>query len=209
MEHAANEVSSKHKRRDRELKFVVRWRKLPGALFAVFLFFIPCIAILCFAFSVSDYVPSARLNPLAAWAAAIAAILYVSVFANLLTPGIRSPRQTKRFVESLLLLLFSPIFGAWIWLSFVSGPVSYVLHLAEPPSTGSMVEEVIYADIGSRWCRNQVQLRSELSLQPRRVCGVSRKAVEDLQQGGRIELEGLRSSYGIQVRRYSYVQSAS
>ena len=179
--------------------------RIYAACVGVLTFLVPCIAIIWCGLFVDGFVPFDRLVEWSLLTTPLAAALYLSAFGPFLYRNLASSmRQHKKIVANGLLFVFVPIIVAVMWHLAVVDSLAYVLHLAEGPTAKTLRVRVLYADHGTRRCRNVARLEGSSFLLPRRICGLSTEAVESLRTGGTLEIEADGSSYGFQVHRYRY-----
>jgi hypothetical protein len=118
-------------------------------------------------------------------------------------------RESKVFDQ--IVIVFSPVLFpllmAFSWLLFVSGPVSYTLHLLAAKETKTVNERVARgassgaSDItcGGFWT---AELHDHSFWWPRRVCNIDLKTKHALDNGGTITLIGKVSRFGMDVDSY-------
>ena len=169
----------------------------------VLTFFVPGIALILFVVLVDGFIASERLLTWSLVTTPIVILLYVAFFGpaffRLL---VSSVRERKEVIANGLLLIFAPILVGFVWHFFMVECIAYLLHLAEGPRASSQQEQVLYANRGTRTCRNMVSLSGDSFVLPRKVCGLTDRAIAQLRGGGQVHFEGQRSSYGFQVQTY-------
>jgi hypothetical protein len=167
------------------------------------LFLIPSCALIAYPFSVSNFIPSDKLLPLAYCVSPVAGILLTSIVSPQLVTAFRSEIADSRFKLTALLISTST-FGALLMCQFLIYPLGYLLHRLEPSVPATMTERVVRAGFGTRLCHWRADLVGDGLLVTRGVCGLSQTAIDALADGGTIQLEGFRSSYGFETARYKY-----
>jgi MFS family permease len=110
------------------------------------------------------------------------------------------------------IVLFMPIAAPLLlmvsWMFFMSGPVSYTLHLLAEKETKTVIASVARgtssgtADFmcGGFWT---AELQDHSFWWPRRVCNIDLKTMRALEKGGTIKLRGKVSRFGIDVDTYA------
>jgi hypothetical protein len=118
-------------------------------------------------------------------------------------------RESKVFDQ--IVIVFSPVLlpllMAVAWVLFVSGPVSYTLHLLSAKETETVKERVARGassgtsdfTCGGFWT---AELHDHSFWWPRRVCNIDLKTMNALKNGGTITLIGKVSRFGMDVDSY-------
>jgi hypothetical protein len=138
----------------------------------------------------------------------IAGIFFGSMILLAQDHGIAS-KEGKVFdrIVTLFSPVLFPLLTAFFWLLFVSGPVSYTLHLLSTKETKIVSERVArgtssgVSDItcGGFWT---VELHDHSFWWPRRVCNIDLDTMNTLRNGGTITLIGKVSRFGMDVDSY-------
>lgn len=113
----------------------------------------------------------------------------------------------RRGLMRIGIVLFTPVLLAVMWMIFLQGPVSFVLHTFAAKETRWTAEAVARTDTsGLRDFTCQSFWKAKLSDStfwwPRDVCGITRDGLSPLRNGGVIELHGTVSRFGIHYDSY-------
>jgi hypothetical protein len=138
----------------------------------------------------------------------IAGIFFGSMILLAQDHGIAS-KEGKVFdrIVTLFSPVLFPLLTAFFWLLFVSGPLSYTLHLFSTKETEIVSERVArgtssgVSDItcGGFWA---AELHDHSFWWPRRVCNIDLNTMNTLRNGGTITLIGKVSRFGMDVDSY-------
>ncbi len=123
-----------------------------------------------------------------------------------------SSSRSKIF-RRLALYLFGPFLFAFIWILFLQGPASELLHVFSPKKEQTLVEEFQSIENSGRsdivcngftWRPSYKVVMSKSFLWPRVVCNISEEDKNAYRLGGTITLQGEVSPYGISYSTYTF-----
>jgi hypothetical protein len=177
---------------------------LPGVITIIYYVlptppFIPAVAMRGFAFTTSVLVSMIALG----------AFFFIDTKSP---PRPLSERTLQQHLNTAYLTFVCVILFGFMWLLFLNGPASLVLHLVAPKESRSMTEQVAKTDY-VRWrdssCRGLwvAELEGSNALWSRRMCGITYNNYNDYRDGGTVKLDGKVSWFGIQYDAYAFEPS--
>jgi hypothetical protein len=179
---------------------------LPGVITIIYYMlpmppFIPAVAMRGFAFITSVLVSMIALG----------AFFFIDVKSP---PRPLSERTLQQHLNTAYLTVVCVILFGFMWLLFLNGPASLVLHLVAPKESRSMTEQVAKTDY-VRWRDSSctglwvAELEGSNALWSRRLCGITYNVYNEYRDGGTVKLDGKVSWFGIQYNAYAFASSDS
>jgi small-conductance mechanosensitive channel len=172
-------------------------RHLYDAALALLVFFVPVSGAILYWLLVDDFIPSDRLFTTSVIASCLMAVLMTIRFA---------PQALKDFrgqpTKMIFFLAFIPTFTFLMFHAFVTLACGYVLHAASNAEEVHTVARVTHVTRGSRACRHAAVFAGDRFLLHQRLCGLSIEAQRALAGGGRLEVMGSQSPFGLRVQAY-------
>ena len=183
----------------------VAWRAA-RILFLVLFGAVPAVSVIWFRYWGTDFAQDPSLESISmasAIAVGVMALLFLATRAIEVIRNHWSERQCKEAVLNGLVALSVPFIFAGNWYAAMGGAFAYLLHQWSPLSRTTVVVSVQYSkQLGRSSCRYEAVLEHDSFFWQRRLCGISKEQHFLLERGGKIELTGTASKYGILVSVY-------
>jgi hypothetical protein len=179
-------------------------RELYDAALAFLGFFVPALGVLLYSLLGDDFIPSDRLLTASVVASSGVAVLLTINLAPRVLRDLGS-KGVATYMRVFVAWVFAPFFVFFLVQAFVTLACAFVLHAASNDGEVNTVARVTHVAHGSRTCRHAAVFEGDRFLLRRRLCGLSIEAQRALEGGGRLELRGTGSPFGLHIQAYRVV----
>lgn len=165
---------------------------------------LPLISIAFYRLMIDGFVASPRLLSFAIGMAVFNCVIVIVPLVLSFSQRFDSPFKMSKLKALLVSFCLLAILCGHAF-SFASGPLSYFLHSISSPISSNVVEEVVTTKATYKICPMHAEFTGNVFVYARKLCGISNDALSKLKSGGKMELFGELSSYGISVKNYRII----